>query len=278
MNHVDASANVTSVRSRASSDSSRRLFHSLAVLLFALATALTIVSCQAMSKMGSMAMPGGWAMSMTWMRMPGQSWTNAAAMFISMWIVMMVPMMLPSLMPMLSSYRERVAEAADDRLGRLTVTVALGYFAVWTAIGLAVFVAGATLAAGLMASPALSRSVPVAVGACVAAAGALQFTAWKARQLAGCGAAAISGCACRSNAGSAWRHGLRLGLRCSACCSGPMMVLLVVGVMDLVAMTLVTAAITLERVMPFGERAARATGAIAMTAGLVLVWRSLGPG
>jgi predicted metal-binding membrane protein len=241
-----------------------------------LATALTIVGCQAMSKIGSMAMPGGWAMSMTWMRMPGQSWTNAAAMFISMWIVMMVPMMLPSLMPMLSRYRERVAEAANDRLGRLTVTVALGYFTVWTGIGTAVFVLGAALASLLMASPALSRAVPIAVGACVAIAGAFQFTAWKVRQLACCRAAAINGCICRANVGSAWRHGLRLGLRCSACCSGPMMVLLIVGVMDLAVMAVVTIAITLERITPFGDRAARATGAIATMAGLGFVWRGIG--
>ena len=42
-------------------------------------------------------MPGGWTMSMTWMRMPGQTWPGVAASFLGMWVVMMVAMMLPSL-------------------------------------------------------------------------------------------------------------------------------------------------------------------------------------
>jgi hypothetical protein len=30
-----------------------------------------------MSAMGEMPMPGGWTMSMAWMRMPGQTWPGA---------------------------------------------------------------------------------------------------------------------------------------------------------------------------------------------------------
>ena len=58
--------------------------------------------------MDGMPMPGGWTMSMTWMRMPGQTWPGAAASFLGMWIVMMVAMMLPSLVPMLWRYRKAV--------------------------------------------------------------------------------------------------------------------------------------------------------------------------
>ena len=59
-----------------------------------------------MSAMGEMPMPGGWTMSMAWMRMPGQTWPGAAASFLGMWVVMMVAMMLPSLVPMLWRYRQ----------------------------------------------------------------------------------------------------------------------------------------------------------------------------
>ena len=52
-----------------------------------------------MSAMGVMVMPGGWTMSMAWMRMPGQTWAGAAASLLAMGIVMMVAMMLPSLIP-----------------------------------------------------------------------------------------------------------------------------------------------------------------------------------
>jgi hypothetical protein len=40
-----------------------------------------------MSAMG-MPMPGGWTMSMAWMRMPGQTWLGAATSFLGMWVVM----------------------------------------------------------------------------------------------------------------------------------------------------------------------------------------------
>src|SRR5215471_9871760 len=96
--------------------------------------------------MGGMTMPGGWTMSMAWMRMPGQTWAGAAASFLGMWSAMMVAMMLPSLVPMLSRYREAITATAEKRLGRLTGLVALGYFFVWTVFGMAVFPVGVSLA------------------------------------------------------------------------------------------------------------------------------------
>jgi len=50
-----------------------------------------------------------------------------------------------------------------------------------------------------------------------------------------------------------------------------MALLLVLGVMDLGAMAVVTAAITVERVASSGARIARATGAVVVAAGLVLL-------
>jgi len=81
-----------------------------------------------MSAMGGMPMPGGWTLSMTWMRMPGQTWPGAAASFLGMWLVMMAAMMLPSLLPMLWRYRLAVGGAGEARLGRLTALVGLAYF------------------------------------------------------------------------------------------------------------------------------------------------------
>jgi len=70
-----------------------------------------------MSTMGGMPMPGGWTMSMAWMRMPGQTWLGATASFLGMWLVMMFAMMLPSLLPMLRHYREAVARAGEAPSG-----------------------------------------------------------------------------------------------------------------------------------------------------------------
>ena len=185
---------------RLSERASQYAFLGVSALLFAASATGTIVWCASMSAMGEMPMPGGWTMSMAWMRMPGQTWPGAAASFLGMWVVMMVAMMLPSLIPMLWCYRQAVgrtaasprlrrlpsSQAGETRLGGLTALVGVGYFFVWTVFGMAVFPLGATLAAIEMQQPALARAVPIAVGGVILIAGALQFTAWKARQLAWC--------------------------------------------------------------------------------------------
>jgi predicted metal-binding membrane protein len=257
---------------------SQRAFLGLSALLLAATAAATVAWCGSMSAMGGMPMPGGWTMSMAWMRMPGQGWPGAAAAFLGMWAVMMVAMMLPALVPMLWRYREAVGGAGEGRLGRLTALVGLAYFLVWAAVGAAAFPLGVALAEAEMRSPALARAVPALIGLVVLAAGALQLTGWKARRLARCREVPGHGRRLAADAGTAWRHGLRLGLRCAACCAGPTAVLLALGVMDLRAMALVTAAITAERLAPRGERVARAIGAVGVGAGLLLVARAAWPG
>jgi predicted metal-binding membrane protein len=201
----------------------QQAFVGVSVLLFAASAAVTIVWCASMSAMGEMPMPGGWTMSMAWMRMPGQTWPGAAASFIGMWVVMMAAMMLPSLVPMLSRYRQAVGRTGETRLGRLTAIVGVGYFFVWTVFGMAAFPLGVALATIEMQQPALARAVPIAVG------------------------------------------------------------VVVIGVMDLRAMAVVAAAITIERLAPAGERVAQAIGAVVVGAGLFLIARAppvyfFGPG
>src|SRR4051794_15538358 len=145
-----------------------------------------------MSAMGEMSMPGGWTMSMAWMRMPGQTWPHAAASFLGMWVVMMVAMMLPSLVAMLWRYRQALGRRGEAWLGLLTSLVGVSYFLVWTVYGAIAFALGAALAVA-MQEPELARAVPIATGVVVAIAGALQFTQWKARHLACCREAPMRG-------------------------------------------------------------------------------------
>jgi predicted metal-binding membrane protein len=257
---------------------SHHAFFGVSALLFAAGTALTTLWCASMSAMGETPMPGGWTMSMAWMRMPEQTWPGAAASFVGMWVVMMVAMMLPSLVPMLWRYRQAVAGTGQTRLGPLTALVGLGYFVVWTVLGIAAFPLGGALAAIEMEQPELARAVPMAVGVVVLIAGVLQFTAWKAHHLACCREAPGRGRTVPADAGTAWRHGLRLGLHCGCCSAGLTATLLVVGIMDLRAMAAVTAAITVERLAPCGERVARAIGAVLNGAGVFLIARAVGLG
>jgi predicted metal-binding membrane protein len=228
-----------------------------------------------MSAMGGMAMPGGWTMSMAWMRMPGQTWAITAVSFLGMWVVMMIAMMMPSLVPMLRRYRQAVAGISEMRLAALTVLVSAGYFFVWTVFGMAAFPLGVTLTTIEMQQPALSRAVPIGVGVLVFLAGVFQFTAWKAHHLACCRDVPDPGSVLRAEAGTAWRHGVRLGLHCTHSSGGLMAMLLVIGVMDLRAMAIITLAITAERLAPAGERVARAIGAVVVAAGLLLTARAL---
>jgi predicted metal-binding membrane protein len=239
-------------------------------LLFVASAALTTFWCASMSAMGRMPMPGGWTMSMAWMRMPGQTWSRVAASFMGMWTVMMVAMMLPSLVPMLRRYRcaEAPGTLGATRLCLRTALVGLGYFFVWSVSGAAAFPIGVALAAIEMRQPAIARAVPIAVGVVILIAGALQFTTWKAHHLACWRAAAWRDRPLSPGIGAAWRHGVRLGLDCGCCCANLMAILLFAGIMDLRAMAALTAAITFERLAPSSVQAARVIGAVVVAAAI----------
>ena len=253
-------------------------FLGASALLFAASAAVTIVWSTSMSDMGAMLMPGGWTMSMAWMGMPGQTWGVTAASFLGMWVVMMVAMMLPSLVPILWRCRQAVAMTGETRLSRMTVLVGLGYFFVWTAFGIVAFPVGVVLTTVEMQQPAVSRAVPIATALVILIAGAIQFTTWKARQLVCCRESSGLGGELTADSRTAWRYGVRLGLDCGPCCANLMVILLVVGVMDLRAMAVVTAAITAERLAPAGGRVARAIGLVSIGTGLFLIARSAGLG
>jgi predicted metal-binding membrane protein len=254
---------------------SERSLLAVSALLFVLSTGVTIVWSTSMSAMGEMSMPGGWTMSMAWMRMPGQTWPDAAASFLGMWVVMMVAMMLPCLVPVLLRYRRAIERTDQMHLGRLTTLVGVGYFLVWIVFGIAIFPLGVGLAAIEMQLPALARAVPITVGVVVVIAGALQFSAWKGHHLACCRGVSVRRRTLPAEARIAWRHGVRQGLHCSCCCANLMAILLVVGIMDLRVMTIVTATLTVERLTPAGERVARVAGAAIIGIGLFLIARAV---
>ena len=257
---------------------SRRVFLGVSTIVFAASAAMTIATCASTSAMGEMPMPGGWTMSHMWMRMPGQSWSGAAASFVGTWVVMMVAMMLPSLVPALLSYRESVGRTGAARPDCLTALAGVGYFAVWAAFGLSIFPLGAAVADVAMREPELSRTVPIVIGVAVLMAGVVQQTEWKARHLAFCREAADGHLTPYVGVGAAWRHGLHLGLRCTRSCIGLTVVVLALGMMDLRVMAVVGAAITAERLAANGRRVSRAIGAVGVTAGLLAIARAAGLG
>jgi predicted metal-binding membrane protein len=253
-----------------------RTFFGIIALLFIASSVLTVVWCRSMSAMAEMPMPGGWGMSMTWMSMSGQSRFSATRSFLVMWDIMMLAMMLPSLVPMLLHYRHAVEKTNAGRLGWLTALVGLGYFLVWTIVGLVVFLLGVELNAILMQYKELSLIVPVAVGIVVLTAGLLQFSRWKLYQLTCCRALPFRGQMAPGDACTAWKHGLRLGIQCSRCSAGLMSILLVIGMMNLFGMVIITFAITIERLAPASKWVTGTIGAIGIVVGLFLIGHAAG--
>jgi len=253
-----------------------RAFFAIAALLFFGCAAATIFMCVSMSAMSAMPMPGGWTMSMAWMRMPGQSWINAAIAFIGMWSMMMVAMMLPSLIPMLLRYRSALKKINTIRLGKLTASAGAGYFLAWTLVGIAIFPLGTALAAFEMQMSTLARMTPLITAIIVMLAGAFQFTTRKAHLLICCREAPKNIDVAPATIGTAWRYGLRLGARCIYCCANLTAILLVVGVMDVGAMAIATLAISVERLMSDSRGAARAVGMIIIVAGIIMLACAVG--
>jgi len=241
---------------------SQRAFFGVSALLFAACAALTIVWCASMSAMGELSMPGGWTMSMAWMRMPGQTWPGAAASFLGMWGVMMVTMMLPPLLPVLARLRRN----------RLAALAGAGYFSVWTLLGAIIYGFGSVVARTELQWPAVARLVPLGAAAVLLAAGAVQVSSWKARQLAVCRACSAPE---SRGAAAAWLHGVRFGVNCTLCCLGLMTVLLVGGMMSIAVVASIAVAIAAERLGPRPDLVAGAIGAAVMATGAVLLARAL---
>jgi predicted metal-binding membrane protein len=223
-----------------------------------------------MSAMPGMDMPGGWTMTMTWMRMPGRTWLEAGGTFLAMWTVMMVAMMLPVFAPELQRFRR-----AARRIGAMSTTgFAAGYFGVWAGVGLILYPVGVGFNALAMRSEPLSEVTPLLGGLVVMISGALQFTPWKTRGLVRCRHEEGCGGSRRVMPRDALRAGARLGLKCADCSAALTAVLLMIGVMDLLAMTLVTISISAER-LTRSVKVVRVVGAGLLTAGIFLVGRAI---
>ena len=223
---------------------------------------------------GAMPMPGGWTMGMAWMRMPGQGWIGAGAMFATMWVAMMVAMMLPSSLPMLLLYRRVVMSRGEGHAGALVWLMASAYFLIWTGFGVVAYGVGVTIANAAMRSSSISRLVPMAAGGALVVAGLYQVTPWKSACLKHC-RDPFELVAHHVHRG--WRGAVALGVHhglfCTGCCWALMLMQLVMGVMNLGAMVIVAAVIALEKLVARGELVARVVGVVSMLAGVSILFR-----
>ena len=235
------------------------VFVAVCALAFAAGVTATVYFCRSMCC--EMEMPGGWTMSMMWMRMRGETWAMSALSFVLMWLAMMVAMMMPSALPTFLKTRRQWPSLCS---------VVCGYFAVWTAAGVAIYLLGVVFAAIAMRSELFSRAVPLLTGALLIAAGAIQFTRWKMTHLSLC--RSPSGCAtsCPHNEKN-FRLGCKQGLACCICCATPMTIQLALGIMNPFVMIIVSLVIAAEKLLPRPTIVARLVGVSAMIAGVVFL-------
>ena len=251
---------------------SARTPYIVAILVFLCAAGLTLYFYYSMSN--GMPMPGNWTMSMMWMPMGGE--LAAAAIFTLMWLAMMVAMMLPSTMLMLILYCRAAVLYEEEHPAQVMFVLGAGYFLVWTAFGVIVYVIGMLITRGAMHSAAFSRALPCAGGLALCAAGIYQLSPWKSACLKHCRdpLTLILHHPQQGRLG-ALRVGIHHGTLCVACCWGLMLIQLVLGVMNLIVMVAVAVVIALEKLVPRGMWLARAAGLAAIAAGMVFIVLSL---
>ncbi|HEY8324423.1 MAG TPA: DUF2182 domain-containing protein [Ktedonobacterales bacterium] len=177
------------------------------------------------------------------------------ALFLAIWIAMMVAMMFPSAAPMILMFG--AISAGKRRQGQAATPTAVfvgGYLFVWTAFGALAWLLAS--GADLLASraPWLMANGARIGGVALVAAGLYQVTPLKRVCLTKCRTPMqfVLG-SWRDGAWGALRMGVEHGAFCLGCCWWLMVILFPLGVMNVVAMGLLTALIFAEKVLPVGR-------------------------
>jgi predicted metal-binding membrane protein len=172
---------------------------------------------------------------------------------------MMAAMMLPAAAPVLLLYAGSV-KAGGSGVADLWL-LAAGYAAVWAAFSVAVTALQRTLASMLILTPMMEASSARAGAAVLLVAGLYQLTPLKQACLRVC-RSPLSFLMQRTGTGTggAFRIGVEHGLHCLGCCWALMLLLFAGGVMNLMVILALTVWVLVEKLAPFGERAASLAG------------------
>lgn len=179
----------------------------------------------------------------------------------AMWVVMMIAMMIPSAAPMILTYARIARRREESSTYGPSAAFVSGYLAIWMAFSL--------LATGLQSglrvvnqmTSAMGHVSPLLGGLILIGAGVFQWTPLKHACLG----------RCRSPMGflledwrpgwlGAFRMGISHGRYCAVCCWALMALMFVVGVMNLLWMSLVALLVLIEKVARGGDRIARVAG------------------
>lgn len=195
-------------------------------------------------------------------------------MLFVMWAVMMVAMMTPTAAPMVLTFAaiNRQRRAADKPYVP-TALFLLGYLLVWTGYSLIATLLKWGLHAASLLSPAMTSTSRIFGGSVLIATGIFQFTRLKHACLSHCRSPlCFLMTDWREGPRGALTMGLRHGLSCTACCWLLMLLLFVLGVMNLLAVAMLTLFVLVEKLAPRPAWVARAGGALCVAWGILMIF------
>ncbi len=197
-----------------------------------------------------------------------------ALLFIAVWVVMMVAMMFPTAAPMILIFARVHADRQQQGKPFVPTWVFVGaYLLTWTWFGvLAYFAAlGAEKLAGR--SVWLMDNVALLGGIVLIAAGLYQLSPLKHICLSKCRSPMQFVLHhWHSGYGGAFRMGIEHGAYCLGCCWLMFVILFPLGIMNLVAMALVTALIFAEKSLSLGRRISWIAGGVLVIYGALVIF------
>jgi predicted metal-binding membrane protein len=180
----------------------------------------------------------------------------SAPVFVAIWIVMMVAMMFPTAAPMILMFATISAGKRDKGQAFVPTWVFVSaYLVVWTLFGVLAY--GLAVAAGRLADESMwvmDHAAQIG-GAVLVLAGLYQLSPLKRSCLAKCRTPVqFILTAWRDGTGGAFRMGLAHGSYCLGCCWLLFVILFPLGIMNVVAMAVITALIFAEKSLRIGRQ------------------------
>ena len=199
-----------------------------------------------------------------------------ASLFVAGWVLMTVAMMLPATIPVAEVFRRLVSRRSNAPT--LVALMLLGYLAVWTGLGVAVYALQLGLN-GYLATLAPQGWATAAV--LFLLAGGFQFSSLKYRCLDRCRTPlgfVLSRWHGRRESLAAFRLGAEHGAFCVGCCWALMLLMFAVGTAHLAWMLLLGVIMGLEKNAPWGRRLGHPLGFVLLSVAAILIIANLGTG
>jgi predicted metal-binding membrane protein len=190
------------------------------------------------------------------------------------WVAMVVAMMLPSAYPLLRAFAATIADL-PNRTARVAPLL-VGYVAVWTMFGFALFAGDLGIHAALDGASVPDTGHALLTSNVLVVAGAFQLTQRKRRCLSGCREPAtflrrhdpqsVAG----SLRGVTLRLGVAYGAHCLSSCWALMLAVFALGRPELAWMALFGGVMVYEKIGRHGQAVARLAGVALLVASVVV--------